>query len=157
MYGNFSTGFPKSSGHPNLCKRRPCNMGLMKSQKQDWHILKQHAGNQVSETGLWVNEAFPYLAASPDGIFTDSDGNVGLIEIKCLKILREQSVNDLLQLHKDGQLPGSKLSQQCFTITDTSLKLRESHCYYYQVQLQLLVNDIDFCDFVSPLYSKDHT
>ncbi len=36
-------------------------------------------GNLVMETGLWVHDDEPWLAASPDGLVGDS----GLVEIKC--------------------------------------------------------------------------
>ena len=90
----------------------------------------QATGNQVKETGLWVNKKFPYLAASPDGLFTSSNGKTGVIEIKCLKIVREKSVEDLVKQHQDDKRPSKLLNQ------------------YYQVQLQLLVTDLDLCDFV---------
>lgn len=105
-------------------------------------------GNKVRETGLWVNRKFPYLGASPDGLATDSDGNTVGVEIKCLKILRDKSVSDLLQQHKDDTIPNEILNRQCFRITDGKLKLRENHMYYYQVQLLLMVTDLDLWDFV---------
>ncbi|XP_025111588.1 uncharacterized protein LOC112574606 [Pomacea canaliculata] len=105
-------------------------------------------GNKVRETGLWVNRKFPYLGASPDGLATDSDGNTVGVEIKCLKILRDKSVSDLLQQHKDAKIPNGILNRQCFRISDGELKLRTNHMYYYQVQLLLLVTDLAHWDFL---------
>ena len=59
-----------------------------------------------------------------------------------------ENSEDLVKQHQDGKLPSKVLNQQCFTISNGQLKLRKSHSYYYQVQLQLLVTDLDFCDFV---------
>ena len=78
-----------------------------------------------------------------------NDGKViGLIEIKCLKILKETSVGDLVKEKNGGEIPSYVLNNQCFTFDGNNLKLRESHIYYYQVQLHMLVTDLNFCDFV---------
>lgn len=42
-------------------------------------------GNLVTETGLWVSDEHPWLAASPDGLV----GAEGTVEIKCLSELPE--------------------------------------------------------------------
>lgn len=105
-------------------------------------------GNRVKTTGLWVNKKFSFLAASPDGLATEKNGKTVLLEIKCLKLLREMSVTDLVQQCSSGDIASEILNRQCFKITDGKLILQESHVYYYQVQLLLLVTDLDFCDFV---------
>lgn len=108
--------------------------------------------SEVRETGMWINGAFSYLGASPDGLILDSDSNVtGLIEIKCLKILNEKSVKDLLEQIRQGNVSSTMLGRQCFTAVDDHLILRSSHMYYHQMQLQLLITELLFCDFV--LYS----
>ena len=134
----------KNFWSPKIVQTIDMQFGIAEEPKAR-EAYAQATGNQVKETGLWVNKKFPYLAASPDGLFTSSNGK---IEIKCLKIVREKSVEDLVKQHQDGKLPSKVLNQQCFTISNGQLKLRKSHSYYYQVQLQLLVTDLDFCDFV---------
>ncbi|XP_032234254.2 uncharacterized protein LOC5509403 [Nematostella vectensis] len=50
----------------------------------------------VNESGLWVHADFPYLGASPDGlIFVDGKLD-GIVEVKCLKILKTRTVKQLL-------------------------------------------------------------
>ena len=104
----------------------------------------QLTGNRVQTTGLWVNKKISFLAASPDDLSTEKNGKTVLLEIKCLKLLREMSVADLMQQCIASEI----LNRQCFKVIDGKLILRESHVYYYQVQLLLLVTDLDFCDFV---------
>ena len=41
------------------------------------------------------------------------------------------------------------MNRQCFTVKDGKCKLKHSHDYYYQVQMQLLVSERKFCAFVS--------
>ena len=97
-------------------------------------------GMEVEESGLWVNKKYPHLGASPDGL--NADG--GIIEIKCLKVFREQSVEQVLA--NQGNTP--RLNQQCFLIDGDKLYLRRNHPYYYQIQLQLIVSNAPYCDFV---------
>ena len=106
-------------------------------------------GNRVTETGLWVNGAFPYLGASPDGLILDEDSKAtGIIEIKCLKVLKEMSVDELIEHIKQNKVSSTLLGRQCFTVVGESLILKECHMYYYQVQLQLLITELPFCDFI---------
>ena len=42
---------------------------------------------------LWVNKKYPHLGASPDGLIYDSQENLlGIIEVKCLKALKDQAL-----------------------------------------------------------------
>ena len=99
----------------------------------------------VVESGIWVNVKYPHLGASPDGLIYDQETNKlnGIIEVKCLKVLKNQTISDLIT----GNLTDT-LKRQCFTIVDRKLVLKKSHAYYYQVQLQLLISDAEYCDFV---------
>ena len=102
----------------------------------------------VSPSGLWVNPDFPYLACTPDGLIGDD----GVLEIKSLKLFKEHSINDVI--NDNGTLiPKETVKRQCFTIEDNKCVLKKTHSYYYQVQLQLLVTDRSFCDFV--LYAEN--
>ena len=62
-----------------------------------------------------------------------------------LKIFRGRSIEQITQ----QKLP--ELSRQCFKVVDNKILLKTSHSYYYQIQLQLLVTEAEYCDFV--LYS----
>ena len=45
------------------------------------------------------------------------------------------------------------LTGSAFPSKITSVPLKKSHSYYYQIQMQLLVTERTFCDFV--LYAKN--
>lgn len=85
---------------------------------------------QTQRCGIFVSQAFPFLAASPDGIVDD---NI-VLEVKCPYSARERVINDItvpyLVMGNDG------------------LCLRDNHDYYYQVQGQLLCTDREYSDFV---------
>lgn len=102
---------------------------------------------KVCQTGLWVNPKFPFLGCSPDGLVNDK----GLVEIKSLKIFKNNSIEDITS----GKvlLPKDTINRQCFAIKDGKCVLRPKHVYYYQVQMQLLVTERDFCDFL--LYAEE--
>eukprot|EP00795_Rhopilema_esculentum_P003994 gene3994-20079_t len=75
----------------------------------------------------------------PDGIIIGDGKEVGIVEIKCLKIFRSRNVEDLLSDISKGTIPKKLIQRQCFLIHDDgSLKLKQEHKYYYKVQLQLL-------------------
>ena len=101
------------------------------------------SGLEVTTTGLWVNSKHPYLGASPDGLV--APGN-GIIEIKCLKVLRSRTVDELIA--ECAANSSDILKNQCFSIRFGKLCLKRSHPYYFQVQMLLLVTEVDFCDFV---------
>ena len=69
------------------------------------------------------------------------------MEVKCLNILRLHSVNDII----NGDCQSAEVKQQCFVVKDKKLVLKRTHSYFYQIQLQLLITEARFCDFV--LYS----
>ena len=52
---------------------------------------QEQTQSKVSPTGLWVNSKFPFLGCSPDGL-VDNDG---LLEIKSLKIFKNNSIPDV--------------------------------------------------------------
>ena len=73
----------------------------------------------------------------------DSTINVkGTIEVKCLKIFRGRSIEQLIQ----QKLP--ELSRRCFKVVVNKILLKTSHSYYYQSQLQLLLTEAEYCNFV---------
>lgn len=52
-------------------------------------------GNLIEDTGLWVSDVYPWLAASPDGLV----GENGLVEIKCPVKPREKPCEaDIIQM-----------------------------------------------------------
>ncbi|CAN7944624.1 unnamed protein product, partial [Ixodes hexagonus] len=97
----------------------------------------QHVEFKCDLSGVHVSSEHPFLAATPDGLVSCICCGPGLLEIKCPYKMR----NDLppaIALTKDG----------CLTRIDGELQLKQEHCYYYQVQMQMLVTRRKYCDFV---------
>lgn len=96
----------------------------------------QYPNRHIHSCGLVVNNEFPFLGATPDGILCDQ-GQTGLIEIKCPYSARGISVEQTCKL------PIFFLENIYQEIT-----LRKTHSYYMQVQGQFMVSGCAFCDFV---------
>ena len=93
----------------------------------------------VTECGLMIDVDNPCLACSPDGLVT-VNGERGLLEIKCpFKAAKDR----LTPTEAAATIKGffSTLSK-----TGTA-ELKRSHDYYYQVQGQLAITKLQWCDF----------
>lgn len=101
------------------------------------------------KTGLFVSHRLPQLACSPDGLSYDpSTNSFGLAEIKILGLLQKKSPQECVDQYNSGEMTSKDIQATCFTISVNKLVLRRSHPYYYQVQYQLGVTGLEWCDFV---------
>lgn len=87
-------------------------------------LFSQCQKKEVSDCGIFVSADHPFLAASPDGVIKESDGEMAVLEVKC-----PYSVKDKLI---------SAETVPYLVETKSSLTLKENHDYYYQVQGQML-------------------
>lgn len=103
-----------------------------KAMSQDIHM------NFVCrDSGLQISTEWPFLAASPDGVIKCTCCKEGVLEIKCPYNGREDRARVL-----------ATQDSSCITIVDGAMKLREHHPYYYQIQMQMFVCKVNYCDFV---------
>jgi putative phage-type endonuclease len=75
------------------------------------------SGNNVIQTGLVVKNGVWWLAASPDGMMKEDNGDLKVLEIKCPFSNAKKAI-DVPYLNKDGML-------------------KKSHQYYTQIQMQM--------------------
>jgi putative phage-type endonuclease len=97
-------------------------------------VIKENSIN-LYPSGVIVNPYCPWLAASPDRKVYDPTRQhepFGLLEIKC------PNVSSVLEI-KDGSIKRDKDSGQLY--------LNQNHMYYHQVQMQLAVTGLPWCDF----------
>ena len=98
---------------------------------------------EVSSCGLFIDTGYGQLAASPDGLVTDNSASdkFGLIEVKCIYSCRDISPLDAVK---------SKGGTSAFPVKlhGDSIIMKESHSYYYQVQMQMGITGRKWCDFV---------
>lgn len=101
---------------------------------------KSHIDFKVQSSGLVINPSYPFIGASPDGVFTGSCCGEGLLEIKCPFKYR-----DVSPISNDALRDKNYFLQR---YTAGEIHLKSSHTYYHQVQGQMAVKQLPFCDFV---------
>ena len=81
-------------------------------------------GNKVDKTGLVVKMGKCFLAASPDGLVIDENGDIIVLEVKCPIKCKDKNIfiEYLDQNYVNGRIEH---------------ELSKKHPYYTQVQLQL--------------------
>ena len=105
----------------------------------EFAVAADHLNLSVAECGLHVNGKLPFLGASPDGlVFCECCGN-GICEIKCPHKFKDSLISTAIL---DTTF--------CLEYDEASAKihLKKNHAYFYQVQCQLLVTELVYCDFV---------
>ena len=96
-----------------------------------------HDGATVKNNGLVLNPSWPHIGASPDGIVCCKCCGKGTLEIKCPYCHRGEGIDVVASDPKS-----------CLIKTqDGSIALDKTHTYYYQVQTQIFICNVDFCDF----------
>ena len=102
------------------------------------NIYITNTGFTVDLCGLVVNPSLPWLGASPDGIVHDpSESSVGLLEIKCRYTHRLSTVED------------AACDSNFFAeLSDGKVTLKKNHKHYYQVQGQMALSKVLWCDFM---------
>lgn len=90
---------------------------------------------KISESGVIVCQQMPCLTASPDRKVIDK--GYGLVEIKCPFTLRNLTPEEACK----------EPSFYCDLINGKP-QLQRSHIYYYQIQGQLGICGLKWCDFV---------
>ena len=93
----------------------------------------------MSDAGLIIHPDFPHFGASPDGVVECDCCGRGVIEIKCPFSCRECS---FVKASEDS--PSFCLEE----FEDGQFRLKRKHAYFYQVQLQMKVCEVEYADFV---------
>jgi putative phage-type endonuclease len=88
----------------------------------------------VQKCGLFVDPAFPFLGASPDGL---TDKGESIIEVKCPYNGRNSKI-----------LPGKFFPFLQKDQTSDKISLRKNHNYWYQIQGQLGICKKSVCYFI---------
>ena len=101
----------------------------------------------VEKCGLVISLENGFLAASPDGVITEPNSEKGLLEVK---VLPSWSDIPLVQACKNSKYPVKECTEIVNGKPEKVLRLKKSHQYYHQVQLQLYCcqHFAKFVDFV---------
>ena len=97
-----------------------------------------HIDTRLEQCGLVVNTEYPFLGASPDGIVYCACHGRSLLEVKCPY---RCCLKPISEVEKDRNFFMKRSLHNNF-------ELDKNHSYYYQVQCQLNICEIDACFFV---------
>ena len=96
----------------------------------------KHTGLLCTSSGLRVNPKYPHLGATPDGVVKCDCCGDGIIEIKCP------------YKHQQSHPHNVKDNKFCLEQVNGQMLLKKTHEYYYQIQGQLAICEMEYCDFV---------
>ena len=96
--------------------------------------------HHVQDSGLHINPSFPHLGASPDGIVQCECCGNGVLEIKCPYNAREHSISDAVL---EGIIDFLDITPH------GNIALKQSHQYYYQIQAQIAIWQLDMLTWLS--------
>lgn len=119
----------------------PKNIATKKKKALEQHfrsISLHHQELEQYECGLIINPKIPYFAASPDMLINCDCHGEGCVVIKFLKIMESAVSFEVLSLE-----PNRILKK-----TESSYELEKTHDFYYQLQLQINVAELRYCDLV---------
>ena len=93
---------------------------------------------------MWVNGRYPGIGAPPDGSLFDAHTNSwGVLEIKCPKSLQSVAPCEFAD-----HLSAKPVKAFCLQQTPNGQFLKTNHAYYYQMQLQMGVCEVQWGYFV---------
>ena len=92
-----------------------------------------HDGFKMEMSGFVISDKFPFIGASPDSIVECNCCGKGTVEVKCPYCVRDKLVEEKVA---------------CLENVDGRTQLSRTHQYYYQVQTQIFVCNVDYSDFV---------
>lgn len=106
----------------------------------------RHQSFSLKSCGLVLNPDWPHLGASPDGIVKCKCCGQGVLEVKC-----PFCGND-----EDVEVTASSSKSCLVRNPDGCLHLDQTHTYYYQVQTQIFICNVDYCDFCVCTFPDQH-
>ena len=127
--GNFETLVKQ------LKKRTPQTAAMKYGLEHEWDAAVKYSevrGCNAYRVGFVINPGFPFMGASPDFLIYDPQNVAepfGLLEIKCPQCTTIREAKYL-------------------KVVNGQLKLKKVHAYYHQVQGQMGITGLRWCDFM---------
>lgn len=98
-----------------------------------------HDDFSICDSGLQINKQWPHIGASPDGLVNCKCCGAGVCEIKCPYSAKDLSPTDPHVISDKNY---------CLQNDSDSIYLNRTHAYYYQVQCQMFICNVEYCDFI---------
>jgi len=93
-----------------------------------------HINCYVQHAGFRICVEMPFIGASADGYVTCDCHGKGVVEVKCPYTDRNTVLSELL--FKDD------------FVVDSNYAVRKNHKYNVQMQLEMYVSNVSYCDLV---------
>ena len=136
--------FIKSISYPNLHKlntkaiKHGCKYEAYAIRAYEAKMKAAHKNFKLERCGLFINQEYPFLHATPDFLVSCDCCGLGCGEVKCPFTLQ----------HGDFKKYAEE-NHSCLEEINGKLSLKREHNYYYQVQQQLFtLPERKYCDFV---------
>ena len=129
--------YPEAFGFTTRATRWGCEHEKTAIDYYGKACKEKHDDFELNKSGLFLNTDWPFIGASPDGLINCSCCGKGAVEIKCSYCHRFETVDKVASDRQSCLVRGS----------DGILHLSTSHAYYYQVQTQIHICKVDYCDF----------
>ena len=100
-------------------------------------IQESHKEFKFSKVGLMLNNQWPFLGASPDGLISCQCCGQGILEVKCPYSCRDIPLHEYACKRESMLVPAQ-----------STYSLKKDHQYYYQVQCQLFISGAKYAHFV---------
>ncbi|XP_013415512.1 uncharacterized protein LOC106177314 [Lingula anatina] len=97
-----------------------------------------HSDAYLTECGLIISTENPHIAATPDSLFHCSCCGVGVVEVKCPYVKKDCTPQEAAE-------DRSFCLRKC---EDGTLQLKKNHKFFYQVQTQMAVAQVECAFFV---------
>ena len=104
------------------------------------NMKSTHPFFELQKSGLVLDTENPFIGASPDGIISCSCCGKGVVEVKCPFSCRDKSFSEAV-------------NEKTFCLAEGTFFLKKDHAYFFQVQMQMKLCQVKFCDFV--VWGKD--
>lgn len=138
--------YPEAHQFSSVATRWGCNH---EKKARDYYVkimTEHHESFTVADSGLLINPKWPHLGASPDGVVLCDCCGEGLCEVKCPFCHKNESIETLASNKKS-----------CLIENDGKIQLDRNHAYFYQVQAQINIAEVAYCDFIVWTESGIHT
>ncbi|CAK1598853.1 unnamed protein product [Parnassius mnemosyne] len=101
--------------------------------------LSRQESITITRCGLYIDKTLQFLGASPDGSYKNKEGKTGLVEIKCPFSAKN--------MQSDEAVKAKKIKFWKYNAKNNTFSVDKNHDYYFQIQSQLNITEIDMCLF----------
>ena len=129
--------YPQSFAFSSRQTKWGCSHEVDARKLYEKKMKEFHKGFDVSDSGFIINPKWPFVGATPDGNVACTCCGRGVLEIKCPYCHKGESIEVATANKKFCLNEGP----------NGEIFLDQSHAYFYQVQTQLFVGNVDYCDF----------